>query len=424
MDGLALLGFLLALMLTAGVPGSLAQVVGAPFNSARLAQLRGLAFKKPVPVVAITPEQAQQLSEQDLGRDYSEERLRADGIAGSMVGLFPPRFDLKSQILKQFLTQFGGVYWEHLKQIVLIARGADAFGSVEMTWVAFGSGFLGNCLAHELTHALQDQTYDLEGREKTLKDDDDRSTAFASVVEGDATLAAVAYSAGSLDGSVLSRLTSNLDGEARRIDNWARAGDIADGLSIPNRFAHTQGVNFVAEAYRRGGWRAIDALYAHPPVSTQQIINPELYFDTHRSPMAIQINGYQKLLPSAAVIHTNTYGELRLRIVLQRNLGGSAAQLAHLASHWAGDRMVILEQGGSITVIWLVAFDRPASAQEFATDYVSLLDRLHGTSMAHHVDRRGSAVLCVIGDGLRQHPELPSEVWQQTTISPPPASHP
>jgi hypothetical protein len=80
--------------------------------------------------------------------------------------------------------------------------------------------------------------------------------------------------------------------------------------------------------------------------------------------------------------------------------------------------MAILQQANAITVVWLVAFSDAASAPQFAAIYSSILDRLHGASTAHRVDYRGNAVLCVIGEGLRQHPELSSKIWQQTTITP------
>jgi hypothetical protein len=117
------------------------------------------------------------------------------------------------------------------------------------------------------------------------------------------------------------------------------------------------------------------------------------------------------------VIHSNTYGELLLRVILQRDLGESSTAPAALAQQWAGDRMSILQQGNSTTVIWMLAFSDASSAARFAMIYAPLLDRLHGSSTPHRVDNRGNAVLCVIGDALRQYPELPSKVWQQTAIS-------
>jgi hypothetical protein len=398
------------------VSDAMAQVVGAQFDNARLERLRGLKFTRPVLVVAMKPEEAQKVIERDLERDYSDERLRADGIAGSMVGLFPPGFDLKAEILRQAQTQFGGVYSQHLKEIVLSVHGSESYATIDMSWLASWSGFLGNSLAHELTHALQDQHFDLEGRQEKLKDESDQRTAFASVVEGDATLAAVAYTGDGLDVSVVNRLVSNLYGMTRRMNTWASDNKVPEGLSVPEIFAHTEGIKFVAEAYRHGGWRAVDALYSNPPVSTQQILNPQLYFDAHRSPAKIQLDGYQEAMPSAKVIHIDTDGELPLRVILQRN-GGAEPQYTSLAERWSGDRMAVLSQGGSITVIWMLAFSDPTSAPQFASVYSAILDRINGASTPHLVNYRANAVLAVIGDGLRQHPDLPSRIWTQTTIA-------
>jgi hypothetical protein len=412
-----LIAFLvLAFMLAAIVTGVWAQVVGAQFNNARLERLRGLAFRKPVSIVAIKPSDAQPILVRDLGRDYSDERLRADGIAGSMVGVFPAHFDLKAEILKQALTQHGAVYFDHLKEIVLIPRGTDSYATIDMSWLAAYSSFFGNTLAHELTHALQDQHFDLERWHHQLRDEQDQSAAFDSVVEGDATLAAVAYTGDYIDASVVKRVVSNLDGWRRRMNTWASDQQVPEALAAQDIFTHMEGIKFVAEAYRRGGWPAVDALYIHPPVSTQQIMNPQLYFD-HKAPVKIQLAGYEKVLPAAAVIHTDTFGELLLQVILQRNLGEYRSQ-SSLAQRWAGDRMAILRQGDAITIIWMIAFSDPSSAQQFAAYYASILDRLHGAATPHLVNYRNNAVLCVADDGLRQHPELPTEVWKQTSIAP------
>jgi len=404
------------LTLAVAAPSPLAQVVGAQFDNGRLEHLRGLAFKKPVPLVALKPDEAQRVVEDDLRRDYSDERLQADGTAGCMLGLFAPPFDLKQQILKAALSQFGGVYLPHRKEIVIIQHSTLLEATNSSLWFSFQSGFLGNRLAHELTHAIQDQHFDLEAREEKLKHENDQSIAFSSVVEGDATLAGVAYTNDGLDNSAVDRLVSNLYGMTRRLNTWASDNKVPEGLSVPSIFAHTEGIKFVAEAYRRGGWRAVDALYLHPPVSTQQIIHPQLYFDRPRLPARIQLAGYQKILPSAAV-YTDTYGELLLRVILQRNLGEASAD-SNLAERWAGDRIAILPQGNSVTVVWVLAFSDPSSAMQFAALYSSILDRLHGASTAHRVEYRGNTVLAVIGDGLRQHPDLVPAIWKETTVAP------
>lgn len=80
--------------------------------------------------------------------------------------------------------------------------------------------------------------------------------------------------------------------------------------------------------------------------------------------------------------------------------------------------MVILKQGNSITVLWMLAFSDPSSAAQFAAVYSSILDRLHGSSTPHRVECRGNSVLAIVGEGYREHPDLPTQIWHQTTITP------
>jgi predicted RNA polymerase sigma factor len=47
--------------------------------------------------------------------------------------------------------------------------------------------------AHEMTHALEDQRYDIDGRLAKVIDDDDASFALSALVEGSATIASAVY---------------------------------------------------------------------------------------------------------------------------------------------------------------------------------------------------------------------------------------
>ena len=47
------------------------------------------------------------------------------------------------------------------------------------------------------------------------------------------------------------------------------AASVPRGVAEPLIFQYTDGVKFVAQAYQRGGWKAVDKLYSDPPQSTQ-----------------------------------------------------------------------------------------------------------------------------------------------------------
>src|SRR5262249_5457001 len=146
-------------------------------------------------------------------------------------------------------------------------------------------------------------------------------------------------------------------------------------VTIPMLFQYSGGVRFVAEAWRRGGWAAVDHLYRDPPQSSQQIIQPELYFDHPTPPLRIELSGYQELLPGWKKVDDDTYGELLLKLILQRTLPLNAPALTTL-QQWAGDRIITLQKGQALTLLWLIAFHDHEAADEFAHAYSGILDHL------------------------------------------------
>jgi hypothetical protein len=109
----------------------------------------------------------------------------------------------------------------------------------------------------------------------------------------------------------------------------------------------------------------VDDLYRIPPRSTQQIMHPALYFDHRAAPAVITVGGYQAVLKDWQKFEENTIGELQLQMILKNTLG-TAAPEAQLADRWAGDRMVTLRKGDSLSVLWIVVLDDDASAARFA----------------------------------------------------------
>jgi hypothetical protein len=351
--------------------------------------------------------------ESDLMRDYTENQLRADGTAGALVGLYPSGIDLKAESLKLLRNQVAGFYDPHSKEMVLVAGGTNlGFFTNTAEFVAQHDVGGEMVLAHELTHALQDQHFDLDKKLDQVKNNDDSALALKSVAEGDATLAGYAYVAGRMDASMIDGLLTYLPDIAKELTK--EAPDTPDGLAIPLVFQYSDGVRFVAEAYRRGGWKAVDALYANPPLSTHQVIHSDDYFVHPKPPVRVAIHGYERTMSSWSKVDDDTYGELLLRIILQRNLGKDAPEVA-LAGRWAGDQMVILQSGRQISVIWLLVFAESGTAAKFAAVYTTTLDKLLGNTR-HEVDYRDREVLVAIGAAAQAMETLEPSIWSETQI--------
>jgi len=188
-----------------------------------------------------------------------------------------------------------------------------------------------------------------------------------------------------------------------------------EGLSVPLLFQYSEGVRFVAEAYRRGGWAGVDALYRNPPQSSHQIIHPALYFDSAAPQPRIELAGYDRIMRGWTKADDDTFGELLLRVILERNLGKQSKEAA-LASRWAADRMIVMQQSHAVSVIWMLAFSDEQTAGRFAVVYQALLDRILGDSTPHRIDTRANAVLVVIGQGANYFGALAPAIWSASAI--------
>ncbi|HEV2170700.1 MAG TPA: hypothetical protein VGR40_07120, partial [Candidatus Binatus sp.] len=393
-------------------------VNGDKVNSERAAKveagiqdIRQLRFRRSVPLIVKTPNQAEAMMEADMMRDNTDEQIRADAAAGVLVGLYPAGIDLKSVSLKLLKSQVAGFYDPHDKEMVLVEGSADLGIWNNATEFMIQRDVVGEMLlAHELTHALQDQNFDLESKLDKVEDNDDRALALKAVAEGDATIAGFAYAMGRMDDNVASVLTDSLKQLPSALA--AQDPDTPEGVSAPLLFQYSDGVRFVAEAYRRGGWQAVDELYREPPQSSHQILHPALYFD--RSPRTaaprIELAGYDKIMSGWKKADEDTFGELMLRVILERNLGKQSSEVG-LATQWTADRMIILQQGAKVNVIWMIAFSDSRTAEHFAAVYRVMLDRLPDKSTPHSIDTRSNEVLVVIGKDADSFDTLAPAIW-------------
>jgi hypothetical protein len=383
-------------------------------------------------VVVKSSDQAEQMMVAQIARDHSDQDLRIGGASGAMTGLYPPDLDLKGQTLALLRSEVIGFYNPDTKQMVIVERST----AQSSFWGLGQSGARRQTisemvLAHELTHALQDQHFGIDTMLRRVKDNDDETLALKSVAEGDATIAGFGYIAGHLDQANIGSLVTKLDSlpansvqmddgarESPRVDSRQRRlpHEVPHEVSVPMLFQYSGGSRFVAEAWRRGGWTAVDELYRNPPRSSQQIMQPELYFDHPSPPVHIQLSGYQQLMRGWKKVDDDTYGELLLKLVLQRNLAPRARAFATLP-RWAGDRIITLQKGNELTLLWLIAFHDPAAAREFGDAYALILDRLRGESNPYGIDVHEDTVFAAIGPGARDFQPLKSAVWKASRIS-------
>jgi hypothetical protein len=380
-----------------------------------LERFRGLDFSVPVPLVLKTRDQAFEMMRAEIGRDHTDDQMRIGSLTGEMTGVYPAGIALKAEALKLLRSQVAGFYDPRAKQMVLVE------GAIDIGFWNSAAGFVTRrdlagemLLAHELTHAMQDQHFHIEQMIDKVKDNDDRDLALKAVAEGDATLAGYGYVAGNLSDASLGAIIDRMNDLPRTMA--ARSGDVPLGLTAPMIFQYAAGVRFIAEAYRRGGWATVNAIYADPPQATLQIMYPELYLDRRAQLVEIELTGYQSVLKDWSKADDDTYGALLLKVIIQRNLGMTTPEIA-LVEHWSGDRMIVLQKDRALTVLWIVSFRDSATARRFGVVYASILDRISPPAISYRVEVKAPNVLIAIGYGARQFERLAPAIWHASTIS-------
>ena len=201
----------------------------------------------------ISAEQAREEGLAVLDEEYPPERRAADEEILTMLGLLPEGSDLRELAGTIFGEEVAGFYDDEKKQMTLVAGSGEGTEG-EIT------------LAHELTHALEDQHFDL-GLQGGL---DDHRTARSALIEGTATVAMVDYLVRFLTGGAVGR--SQAIAQLQAADLLQSDSGLPPYLQRSLLFPYAAGARFVDAI---GTWRPSNrALRGTGPASTEQVLHP------------------------------------------------------------------------------------------------------------------------------------------------------
>jgi hypothetical protein len=227
-------------------------------------------------------------------------------------------------------------------------------------------------LAHEVAHALQDQRFGLApllGPEVVTWD---RRMANAALVEGDAVAMAAEWTAGLPEESyVASDVDIGADTRANiemsLIVQSVGGGGILDATTMV--YSYASGAAFVQSLVRTGGWSAVDAAFAAPPLSAEQVLHPTKYTTARDWPVTIEPALPQSVQDAGWTVRSrDTFGELFVQVVVKPKEGERAALEASIG--WDGDRFLVCERGEEgareIGGVWVSVWDSELDAQQAA----------------------------------------------------------
>ena len=256
--------------------------------------------------------------------------------------------------------------------------------------------------AHELTHALQDETLRLDRRMKDLKDNGDKALALESLLEGEATLVMVRVVLAGVPGADES--AEEMLGPLLSAGALERSGvpkDIPDYFVDQLFFPYTEGTAYVRRVVKKNGWSGVDRLWKNPPLSSSEILHEGTTFVPAENLLP---GNAERLSPSGFhFLYADTLGEWTLRFLLRRSLDANEADAA--AAGWRGDRIVFFASGRTIAYLWRARFDSAASAERFEAAWTKARAR---SPRKETVGAPGSR--CRRG---RRIPEAPRPAWLQ-----------
>src|SRR5712692_947890 len=127
----------------------------------RLEGIRGLTFLTPVPMAVKGPDELRVYLKEELDREYSPEQIEGLQRIYRRLGLLAPGIDLAKELLKLYDAQIAGFYDPHQGKLFLVPSGVPPAGwLVNVLQFVLRRDLVNEMLlAHELTHALQDQHF-------------------------------------------------------------------------------------------------------------------------------------------------------------------------------------------------------------------------------------------------------------------------
>ncbi|MCZ2149891.1 MAG: ImmA/IrrE family metallo-endopeptidase [Bryobacterales bacterium] len=292
---------------------------------AELAKFTGWKAPKKVDSDTITKDGLKQFLEDRMKEIVKPEELHAEELSLKKLGLVPKSFDLRKTTV-DLLTEQAAAFYDYRKKKLFVL---DTNATLTQKPV----------LVHELAHALADTQINLEKYIFKGKSDDS-SLARQAVMEGQATWLMSEYIMSRMGGS-LTKSPEMADVMSRMAGNSSGAFPVFDSVPLYLResllFPYTKGFTFQQAVIQKLGKEGFLAVFKNPPLSSQQIIHPEKYFD--------KVQPTKPPLPKASTrgytgVVEGTAGEFDHEILF-RQYGGEAD--AKLARKWRGAEFRIFE---------------------------------------------------------------------------------
>jgi hypothetical protein len=327
----------------------------------QMSQITGLKLITPLKKSLRSREEIRAYVVKQMNEEKNPAERYADARSAEAFGLLPKGFDLDTFMVNVLTEQVEGLYDPKTREFFI----ADWSPLADQRMV----------MAHELTHALEDQHFQIEAWERAARPNEDAELARDAVLEGSAMAAMVDY---------LMLGTGRSLKDLPDFDPSMLIGDLGSTPTLQAAppflkdaliFPYIGGLNFSAAILRNTGWSALPGVFEKPPVSTQQILHPALY-RSGKIPVTVALPQLEKLLGSTwTKLDENIMGEFGWKEVLKQFLDSDRAKA--MAAAWDGDRYAVFEQKQTkkLILVTRIHLDSEVHAARFFGQYSEALEK-------------------------------------------------
>ncbi len=307
-------------------------------------QARDLEFRHPVQVEFLSPQQySAETTQDDAGLD-DDDRQELDRYAGELraLGLASGEVDLFAAYNQ--VSDGGTLAFYDPKDERVRVRGTRMTVGLEVT------------LVHELTHALQDQRFDLE----RLYDpalDSGAATAFRGLIEGDATRIEDAYISEALSADEQAAYDTEYSTELDKSE--ASTADVPAFVNATFGVPYLLGQPFAVMLANQGGNAAVNEAFRHPPDTEEHLFDPASFLAEEEA-TSVDLG----LSDAVEVFDDGPFGSPAWYLVLAERIDPKLAFDAALG--WDGDAYALYERRGRTCVRAAFAGDTRADETAMA----------------------------------------------------------
>ena len=327
--------------------------------ASELAVISGLKLRRPVPCDLISKEKVNEFLKKRVKEATTPEEIRAEELTLKKFGFAPPEFKLEQTTI-DLLTEQAAAFYDYDKKKLFVTETASPETELPV-------------LAHELSHAIADQNFNLAKFIRQGRKSDDGAIARLAIMEGQATWLMSEYLARKAGQSL--KTSPALVRMMSALGNSSGQFPVFDSAPLYLRqtlvFPYTQGLLFQQAVIEHDGNEGFAAVFRRPPVSTQQILHPEKYFEQAK-PVLPPLPD-PKLPRGFKALIAGSLGELDHEVLLEQYTNKREA--GEIGPHWRGSVFELLEnkKAARVVLLYAVRWDSPEMARRYLELYRQVL---------------------------------------------------